>query len=94
MNFKIFFILSLIIVSCNKEDKALVPVKNTTPKSYDFNAKSNSLERKDEFSDLKKKDDEACDSEEEITKKLAKPKQEAFQLQGGDTGCDVSGHEQ
>jgi hypothetical protein len=95
MNFKIILIISLIFVSCNKEEiKSSTPVSEKSSASYDFNAKSNTLEKKDDFSDLKKKEEEACDTEEEITKKLAKPKQEPFQLQGGDTGCDVTAEDQ
>ena len=85
-------LILLFLTSCNKEE-ASIPVATdvgTSKKTYDFNANSNSLEEKDDFKDLEKKEDEACDTEEEITKKLSNPKQEVFQLQGGDTGCDVS----
>ncbi len=44
----------------------------------------------DDFSDLKK-DDEACDTQEDLEKKIeeqARQKQ-AFKLQGGDEGCTV-----
>ncbi len=88
----IVLLTSLFIFSCQKEEvsvaKTIVPSVN-----YDFNSKSNSLKSGDDFSDLKKKGDESCDTEEEITKKLARPKQEAFKLQGGDTGCDIEGQE-
>lgn len=94
MNLKILVLISLLFVSCNKDEDVATPNRKAPEvNNYDFNAKSNSLDKKDDFSDLEKKDDESCDTEEEITKKLAKPKQEAFQLQGGDSGCDVTGHE-
>ena len=48
---------------------------------------ANSLE--DDFSDLKEKVDESCDSEEEIEKKLVETKK-AFKLQGKkDEDCQV-----
>ncbi|CBW27585.1 putative exported protein [Halobacteriovorax marinus SJ] len=90
---KFFLLFTLLLVSCNKEapiaSKSVNSVKKETP-NYDFSKKSNSMAVKDDFSDLKKVDDESCETEEELKEKLAKPKQEAFQLQGGDTGCDVS----
>jgi len=93
---KILVLISLLIfVSCQKEQK-LPPVKRSqAPAQYDFSKKNTkSQNASDDFSDLKKKkEDESCDTEEEITKKLAEPKQEAFQLQGGDSGCDVDGEE-
>lgn len=90
-------ILSLILflfllTSCQSEEQKVIPQKKIQKSNYDFNAKSNSLNSSDDFSDLKKKDDESCDTEEEVTKKLAEPKQEAFQLQGGDSGCEVDAH--
>jgi hypothetical protein len=95
MKKQIIFLFTLFLfLSCQEEKKNERPVsKQNTASSYDFNAKSNSMKAKDDFSDLKKKDDESCDTEEEIAEKLAKPKKEAFQLQGGDTGCDVTGSE-
>ncbi len=80
-------------MACQKEEVKTQSVQKSD--KYDFAKKVNSHSQKltDDFSDLKKKEDEACDTEEEITKKLAKPKQEVFQLQGGDSGCDVEGEE-
>lgn len=92
---KFLVLISLLyLVSCQKEE-APAPVKRSqAPAEYDFTKKgTHSQKANDDFSDLKKKDDESCDTEEEITKKLAEPKQEAFQLQGGDTGCDVGSEE-
>lgn len=74
-------------MSCNKEEKVVLSNSNV---DYDFTKSANSVSVKDDFSDLKKLDDESCETEEEIKEKLVRPKQEAFKLQGGDTGCDIS----
>lgn len=83
---KIILLSLLIFVSCNKEE--VIPVKTNV--QYDFTKNENSMAANDDFSDLKKMDDESCETEEEIKEKLVKPKQTAFKLQGGDTGCDIS----
>ncbi len=86
---KTILISLLILISCNKEETKVVEASKPQP-HYDFSKNANSVSVKDDFSDLKKKVDESCDTEEEIKEKLVKPKQEAFKLQGGDTGCDIS----
>lgn len=86
---KLFLISLILFVSCNKEEQVVTPKKQV---EYDFSKNSNSVsaQSSDDFSDLKKLDDESCETEEEIKEKLVKPKQEAFQLQGGDSGCDIN----
>ena len=87
---KIILLSLLFLAACNSEaPKKKVETKKSYPK-YDFSKNSNSVSAEDDFSDFKEMDDESCDTEEEIKEKLAKPKQEAFKLQGGDTGCDPS----
>ncbi|WP_127715022.1 hypothetical protein [Halobacteriovorax sp. HLS] len=90
MKVVLFFLVSIFILSCQQEGGS--KVTSDKVKDYDFSKKSNSISATDDFSDLKKEDDESCETEEEISKKLAAPKQEAFQLQGGDSGCEVDGH--
>lgn len=90
MKIVLFFLISVTLFSCQQESNSKSEPKKI--ENYDFTKKSNSVSATDDFSDLKKEDDESCDTEEEVTKKLAAPKQEAFQLQGGDSGCDVEGH--
>ncbi|GEM_PF-4063802 len=84
---KIILLSLFIFISCNKEENVVLNSPNV---EYDFTKTGNSVSMKDDFSDLKKLDDESCETEEEIKEKLVKPKQEAFKLQGGDTGCDIS----
>ena len=55
---------------------------------------TNALGQEDDFSDLKKEDDEACDTEEDLEKEIAEQAKkaeqgQAFKLQGGDEGCVV-----
>ena len=90
MKLFLLIFLSLLLFSCQQEQN--IKSSAGTSADYDFNKKVNSVSAKDDFSDLKKEDDESCETEEEISKKLAAPKQEAFQLQGGDSGCEVDGH--
>lgn len=72
---RLLFILSLLLffVSC-EESKTVEP-------SSSVNAASG---LQDDFSDLKKNEDENCDLEEEKID-TSKP----FKLQGGDTDCEV-----
>ena len=87
---KIILLSLLILAACNSEStQKKVETKKAHPQ-YDFTKNSNSVSPEDDFSDFKEMSDESCDTEEEIKAKLVKPKQEAFKLQGGDTGCDPS----
>lgn len=82
-----------VFSSCNKEEppkpvslqKTVVPAKTVT---------KTASATPDDFSDLKKDDDESCDSEEELLKKqiekAQKAKTQAVKLQGaGDEGCTI-----
>jgi hypothetical protein len=85
------FLFLLIFSSCQKEEvkeKRILPVSSaseskTVPKAGN------------DFSDLAKKEgDEACDTEEDLKKKMEedikKAQQgQALKLQGADTGCEV-----
>lgn len=82
----IFLILVFsLFISCQKEEKKVTSHKNLQANSQ---SQSGSFE-KDNFDDFKKEDDESCEDEEELKKKLIPEKPKAFQLQGGDAGCDI-----
>lgn len=82
-----FLLLSLfLLVACQQE-------KNSTSLPISKAAVSK-VAIGDDFSDLKKEDDESCDTEEDLKKKLEadiekQKKGEAVQLQGGDPDCAV-----
>ncbi|TNF30356.1 MAG: hypothetical protein EP319_05200 [Deltaproteobacteria bacterium] len=95
------FSLTILFIfsSCNKQEqpkpvslqKTTAPVSEVVPSA----AKSGSSATSDDFSDLKKEDDESCDSEEELLKKqiekAQKAKTQGVKLQGaGDEGCTVN----
>ena len=75
----------LIILGCNKEE-----AQSSSNLSTTSSAVSSSQDPND-FSDLEKKDDESCDTTEDLEKKIKEKskKQEAFKLQGGDEGCST-----
>jgi Skp family chaperone for outer membrane proteins len=96
-------ILSLFIfAACNQEEKIAAPsnpvaISNTTSSSVGSNAGTG----QDDFSDLKKKDDEGCedktaeDVEKELEKKMAEMKKAqeqgkatGFNFNSGEPGCD------
>ena len=86
MFFKLILIaFSLILFSCNKEESSL-PSNSTSSSSA-----LSSANDPNDFSDLEKKDDESCDTTEDLEKKIEEKakKQEAFKLQGGDEGCST-----
>ena len=97
----VFTLTTLFIFSsCNKQEqpkpvslqKTVVPVSTTT---VPVAAETGSPASSDDFSDLKKEDDESCDSEEELLKKqiekAQKAKTQGVKLQGaGDEGCTVN----
>lgn len=80
----ILALCTLLFLSCHKEE---------APKVAQVQ-QSAVVQAEDDFSDLKKKDDESCDTEEDLEKKImeqAKKKPaKAFKLQGGDTGCTTN----
>jgi len=82
----IWIILVLTFISCKKEK----PSNVSTPE-YNFDSKDNSqrAQKPEEKYNFDEKEEESCDTEEELEKKVTKPKQEAFKLQGGDPGCEV-----
>ena len=85
MKFFIGIFCLLILSSCT-EVKEKVNVKSNTS----FDPSKTSMSTQDNFDDFKKKDDESCEDEEALKKKLIPKKLKAFKLQGGDAGCDVS----
>ena len=83
-----FLIIILFLSACQKEEVEKVNHKADKYFSNNIQAQNaNSLE--DDFSDLKKVDDESCEDEEAIEKKLVETKK-AFKLQGQkDEDCQV-----
>jgi hypothetical protein len=83
---KLIILCSLLFISCVQEKET----KQTKVSA----SSSLSKAKVDDFSDLEKKDDEGCDTKEDLEKKImeeAKKKPEkAFQLQGGDPGCSTN----
>ena len=83
-----FLIIILFLSACQKEE--VVKINDKADKYFSNNIQAqnaNSLE--DDFSDLKKVDDESCEDEEAIEKKLVETKK-AFKLQGQkDEDCQV-----
>ncbi|MCO4792098.1 MAG: hypothetical protein KC493_00185 [Bacteriovoracaceae bacterium] len=87
--------LLLFLVSCNKETESPAPVSlQKTKKTTTTTNTGTAINPNDDFSDLKKKDDEHCDSEEELLKKqiekAKKAKEQPIKLQGGDEGCEIN----
>lgn len=78
--------LILLIVSCQQENTS-----KTVAQDGVSGAASSAVSGAQNIDFDKKKDDEACDTEEDLEKQIeaAKKKQEAFQLQGGDSGCST-----
>ena len=80
-------LLVLLLAGCMEKE---TPSINNTLTTAGI-ATSNSKE--DDFSDFKKKDDESCDGEEDIHKKiqekLKKEPAKAFKLQGGEADCAI-----
>jgi len=87
---KILWITFLFIfISCQKEE---AKQEVATP-DYAFDKKEAvqaqnpaHADHGDKY-DFDKKKDESCDTEEKLEKKIVRPKQKAFKLQGGDSGC-------
>jgi hypothetical protein len=84
------FLFSIFIFGCQQ-----TKMENTTTETFPNEGVSHSSNQlqaqvKDDFSDLKK-DDESCDTQEDLEKKIEEQarKKQAFQLQGGDEGCVV-----
>jgi len=88
-------LLMFVFTSCNKEEKPkAVSLQKTTAPAKTVTTATGSSAVPDDFSDLKKDDDESCDSEEELLKKqiekAQKAKTQGVKLQGaGDEGCTV-----
>ena len=82
---KFFFIL-LLMMGC--QEKTVQPIKLNSDTS-NFST-TESLQKEDDFSDLKEVKDEGCTEKEELEKKLLEESQRAFQLQGKkDEDCTV-----
>lgn len=78
-------ILLGLLTSCQSEE-------NSATTQTPIDAVSSPATQKGEDFNLKKDDDESCDTEEDLEKKLEEAKKkpnEAFKLQGGDAGCEV-----
>ncbi|MCB9059909.1 MAG: hypothetical protein H6622_00115 [Halobacteriovoraceae bacterium] len=79
-----------LLVSCNK-DKVEVSSKIVSNSSSNFsNQIKSEVRNEDDFADLKEKKDAGCEDEQKVEAKLTEKKEEVFQLQGGDTGCDTN----
>ena len=86
---KYILLLSFLLVSCHSEKE---PAKPNALKA----STTTSTDGEDDFSDLKKDDDESCDTEEDLEAKLQKKieesqnKGEGLKLQGStDPGCEI-----
>ncbi len=95
---KMMLVLTFLFVftSCNKEEAPKpVSLQKTSVPAPAATVITGSSAAPDDFSDLKKEDDESCDSEEELLKKqiekAKKAKTQGVKLQGaGDEGCTVN----
>jgi biopolymer transport protein ExbD len=80
----LMFFWVMIISSCKKEE---VKSPSVPQAEFQFESKASTVQNEDEL--FQKNDDESCETTEEKIEKVVVEKQnEAFQLQGGDTGCD------
>ena len=75
---------------CQKEEKPITSSNTKFDTNFDSTSSSQSaVQKKDPLFEEK---DESCDgSKKKLKEKITKQKDEAFKLQGGDTGCDGSG---
>ena len=90
----VLFMILFVLASCNENKEK----ENNLSASADFNANTtgSSVAAKDDFSDLKKKDDESCEDKtvEDIEKELKKKAEMAqksgtgFSFNSGEPGCD------
>ena len=84
-----YLVLSLLfLTSCMPEKKAAITTADSAP------VQNSMTTNKDDFSDLEKKTDGGCTTEEDLEKKIMektkKGPAKAFKLQGGDPGCSTS----
>lgn len=77
----------IFVCSCQEENK---------PKETLTHQTTHELQKSDDFSEFQKEDDESCDTEEDLEKKLeaqiekSKNEGQAMQLQGSsDPGCEI-----
>ena len=79
-------LMLFILSSC--QENSVQPVKlQSEPSSF---SSTESIQKEDDFSDLKEEKDEGCTEKEELEKKLLEESQKAFQLQGKkDDDCTV-----
>lgn len=83
----------LSLASCKKEEKKVsspAPTKASNAAATGFNDdfSTTSQSAKEEKDPLFEEKDESCDGTDKLEEKITEKKNEAFQLQGGDTGCD------
>lgn len=78
---QILILVIFLSISCTKQEDKKSVVKLTAGASQG--------QKVDNFDDFKKDDDESCEDEEELKKKLIPEKPKAFNLQGGDAGCEI-----
>ena len=87
---KILIIISLLtFFSCSKKEATSTPVQVLDGKLEMGKTQSSPDSESKEKYNFDEKEDESCETEEELEEKMAKPKQEAFKLQGGDPGCEA-----
>ena len=87
---RLLTLFCLLVFSCQQETpkKEMPTLQKSSTVS---NGQASSQASADDFSDLAKKDDESCDTEEDLEKKIQEKikKKEAFKLQGGDSDCTM-----
>jgi len=88
-SFLIIFVIVLFINACNQNDTN--KTVEQTVSSIAGSGHTPSTGAVDDFSDLKKKEEEGCSAEEEQAKKLMEASKKPFQLQGkkADEDCTV-----
>ena len=92
---KWFILICILLTGCHQESSPRKAVQ-AQPLNKILESTNEHSVAKEDFSDLKKENDESCDSEEELEEKLkkqieeSKKEQKAFQLQGTtDPGCEI-----
>ncbi len=79
-------LMLFIVIGCQEQTKTVASQDGVSGA-----ATSAPIAGSNEIDFEKKEKDESCDTEEDLEKQIeeAKKKQEAFKLQGGDSGCST-----
>lgn len=101
MKVALSLVFVLFVASCQQEEKQVMPTKVSSLSHVGTTTSADTASEKEDFSDLKKKDDEGCedktaeDIEKELAKKAAEMKKAAeagkatgFSFDSGEPGCD------